>query len=139
MKNKKDLVSKVFNSVFNKYDLMNDILSLGKHRDWKKNLIHWMSPRTNTKLIDVATGTGDVANLYLKNTFFKGEAFCVDNNNKMLNIAKKKFSNLKNIHWLVKLTFFSPQVSYIYCNILFLLLSLIEMEFLLTIQLEHGD
>ena len=96
MKNKKDLVSKVFNSVFNKYDLMNDILSLGKHRDWKKNLIHWMSPRTNTKLIDVATGTGDVANLYLKNTFFKGEAFCVDNNNKMLNIAKKKFSNLKN-------------------------------------------
>ena len=32
----------------------------------------------------MATGTGDVANLYLKNTFFKGEAFCVDNNNKML-------------------------------------------------------
>ena len=45
---KKMLVQKVFNKVFDKYDLMNDIMSLGSHRLWKKQMISWLSPNKNT-------------------------------------------------------------------------------------------
>ena len=46
--------------------LMNDFMSLGVHRLWKKNLINMMNPSQNQNLIDVACGTGDIAKLYLK-------------------------------------------------------------------------
>jgi len=42
------LVEKVFKDVFDKYDLMNDIISLGIHRLWKKKFIHWLNPQKNT-------------------------------------------------------------------------------------------
>ena len=58
---KKVNVTKVFNEVFSKYDLMNDLMSLGAHRAWKSRLIDWMSPKKDDHLIDVASGTGDVA------------------------------------------------------------------------------
>ena len=64
-KNSERVVSKVFEDVFEKYDLMNDIMSLGIHRLWKKKFIDWLNPQKNTKLIDVASGTGDIAKLYL--------------------------------------------------------------------------
>ena len=99
--NKKDkLVKEVFNNVFDKYDLMNDIMSLGVHRLWKKDLINWLSPQKNTKLIDVASGTGDIANLYLKEISFKGKAFCLDSNINMLGLGKKILNKIKNINWL---------------------------------------
>mgnify|MGYP000588869469 CR=1 FL=1 len=44
-KDKQNLVNSVFNSVADKYDLMNDITSLGIHREWKNNLINWMAPQ----------------------------------------------------------------------------------------------
>ena len=58
---KKMLVQKVFNKVFDKYDLMNDIMSLGSHRLWKKQMVNWLSPSKNTILLDMASGTGDIA------------------------------------------------------------------------------
>ena len=42
---KSKLVNKVFNHVYDNYDLMNDIMSLGSHRIWKKNLISWIAPK----------------------------------------------------------------------------------------------
>ena len=51
LQNKKGLVENVFNQVYNKYDLMNDFMSMGVHRYWKKSLINMMSPRNNRKLI----------------------------------------------------------------------------------------
>ena len=48
LQNKKGLVENVFNNVYNKYDLMNDFMSLGVHRIWKKNLINLMNPSKNT-------------------------------------------------------------------------------------------
>ena len=45
LQNKKGLVENVFNQVYNKYDLMNDFMSMGVHRYWKKSLINMMSPR----------------------------------------------------------------------------------------------
>ena len=64
--NKGRVVTKVFEEVFDKYDLMNDLMSLGIHRLWKKNFIHWLNPQKKTKLIDVASGTGDIAKLFLQ-------------------------------------------------------------------------
>ena len=57
------LVNSVFDKVYKNYDLMNDIMSLGVHRIWKKNMIRWMSPQKESKIIDVASGTGDLAKI----------------------------------------------------------------------------
>ena len=64
LQQKKGLVENVFNKVFNKYDLMNDLMSLGIHRIWKKELIYMMNPSIGQKQIDLACGTGDIAKLY---------------------------------------------------------------------------
>ena len=68
LQNKKNLVSDVFNKVSDKYDLMNNIMSLGTHNSWKKQLIYSMKPKSNKKLIDVACGTGDIAKFYMEAT-----------------------------------------------------------------------
>ena len=96
---KKQYVTKVFNEVFNKYDLMNDLMSFGAHRFWKSKLIDWMSPRQNQHLIDVASGTGDVARAFLKETNFSGKVSCVEPNKNMLKIGEKKLKNLVNVKW----------------------------------------
>ena len=89
-KNKQRIATKVFEDVFMKYDLMNDIMSLGMHRLWKKKFIDWLNPQKNTNLIDVASGTGDIAKLYLKRIKYNGYAYCLDENKGMLNLNKKK-------------------------------------------------
>ena len=91
-KNKESLITKVFQDVFDKYDFMNDLMSLGIHRLWKKNFIHWLNPQENTSLVDVASGTGDIAKLYLNKINYNGHVCCVDVNKEMLNLNKK---NLK--------------------------------------------
>ena len=65
LQNKKGLVQNVFDQVYDQYDLMNDFMSLGIHRLWKKNLIKYDESITKPKLIDVACGTGDIAKLFL--------------------------------------------------------------------------
>ena len=98
-KSSKRVVSKVFQDVFDKYDLMNDLMSLGIHRLWKKNFMHWLNPQKNTTLIDVASGTGDIAKLYLKKINYKGYVYCVDENEGMLDLNKKKFKENANVKW----------------------------------------
>ena len=49
LQNKKGLVENVFNQVYNRYDLMNDFMSMGVHRYWKKSLINMLGPRENRK------------------------------------------------------------------------------------------
>jgi len=97
--NSKRLVKRVFQDVFDKYDLMNDLMSLGIHRLWKKNFIHWLNPQKNTTLIDMASGTGDIAKLYLNKINYKGSVCCVDENKAMLNLNKRKFKVHTNIKW----------------------------------------
>jgi len=98
-RNNERLVKKVFQDVFDKYDLMNDLMSMGIHRIWKKNFIDWLNPQKNTKLIDVASGTGDIAKLFLDKVNYRSEVFCVDENKEMLNLNKKKFRNISKIKW----------------------------------------
>ena len=96
---KTKLVNSVFTNVHKKYDLMNDLMSLGIHRVWKKQLIELLNPQENTKLIDVASGTGDIAKLYLKKINFNGSVSCVDENKEMLNLSKIKFSKNYPANW----------------------------------------
>ena len=98
-KNSKRPVTKVFQDVFDKYDLTNDLMSLGIHRLWKKNFIDWLNPQKNTALIDVASGTGDIAKLYLNKINYKGYVCCVDKNKGMLDLNKRKFKVNSNIKW----------------------------------------
>ncbi len=101
LQNKKGLVQKVFNSVYDKYDLMNDFMSFGIHRLWKNDLIKWMNPSKEKKLIDVACGTGDLGKLYLDNTDLTNKVICVDPNKGMIDKGKKKLLNYKNIKWVI--------------------------------------
>jgi len=98
-KNSERLVAKIFQDVFDKYDLMNDLMSLGVHRLWKKNFINWLNPQENTTLIDVASGTGDIAKLYLDKTNYKGCVYCVDENKGMLDLNKKKLKSNSKVKW----------------------------------------
>ena len=101
LQNKKGLVEKVFNQVYDQYDLMNDLMSLGIHRIWKKNLLNMMNPSLNQKLIDVACGTGDIARIYLKSVNKNAEITCIDPNEGMVNLAKKKLLKYKNLKWYI--------------------------------------
>ena len=101
LQNKKGLVENVFNKVYDKYDLMNDFMSFGVHRIWKKNLISWMNPSFNKKLVDVACGTGDLGKLFLDFTNKSNEIFCVDPNKNMINKGKERFKNNKNFKWIL--------------------------------------
>ena len=94
------LVNSVFSDVYKKYDLMNDILSLGVHRFWKQDLINWMKPSKNQSLIDVASGTGDVAKLFSKKLNHNCKVVCVEPNKEMLKMGEKKLSSYKNISWI---------------------------------------
>src|SRR5579863_5307330 len=58
---KAPLVRAVFDSVADRYDLMNDLMSAGIHRWWKAEMVRWLAPRPGQRLIDVAVGTGDIA------------------------------------------------------------------------------
>ncbi len=100
IQDKNKLVNSVFSEVHKKYDLMNDIMSLGIHRAWKEKFIDWMNPQPETKLIDVASGTGDIAKLFSKKTKKIGQITCIEPNSQMLNQGKKRLKKYNNIKWI---------------------------------------
>ena len=96
---KTKLVNSVFSKVYKKYDLMNDIMSMGIHRIWKNKLIDWMNPQTKESLIDVAAGTGDIAKLFSKRNDNFSKITCVEPNSEMYFYGKSNLKNFKNIEW----------------------------------------
>ena len=101
LQNKKGLVQNVFDQVYDQYDLMNDFISLGIHRLWKKSLLNMMNPSQNQNLIDVACGTGDIAKLFLNYVNKRSQITCVDPNKHMLNKGKEKLNKFKNLNWII--------------------------------------
>ena len=97
---KTNLVNSVFTNVYQKYDLMNDIMSFGVHRIWKEKLIDWMNPSKNSKLIDVASGTGDIARLFSLRNKNLSDITCVEPNNEMFLTGKNNLRKYKNIKWI---------------------------------------
>ena len=63
---KAGLVHGVFSRVASRYDVMNDVMSVGIHRGWKNAMMDWLAPRDGQQLLDVAGGTGDIAFRFLK-------------------------------------------------------------------------
>ncbi len=98
--NKEKLVNSVFSKVHKRYDFMNDIMSFGVHRIWKEKFINWMNPQSKTKLIDVASGTGDIAKLFLDRLRNTGNVTCVEPNSEMMKQGQIKLKNLDNIYWV---------------------------------------
>ena len=96
---KTKLVNSVFNKVYRNYDLMNDIMSFGVHRLWKKNLINWMNPQKGNKIIDVASGTGDLAKIISEKNNNQNSIYCVEPNQGMLETGEKKLKYFKNVKW----------------------------------------
>jgi len=89
------MVSAIFDSVADRYDLMNDLMSGGLHRLWKQALIDWLNPRASMHLIDVAGGTGDVALRAIDRVAgrndvpMRGVTIC-DPNYSMLRVARRR-------------------------------------------------
>jgi len=80
----------VFDSVADRYDLMNDVMSGGVHRLWKDAMVSWLSPRPGATILDVAGGTGDIAFRLLDASARKGPAADVivaDINEEMLRVG----------------------------------------------------
>ena len=86
---KVDEVRHVFDSVAPKYDLMNDLLSFGTHRLWKRRCIREADVRQGTKLLDIASGTGDLAIAFAKRAG-AGNVTATDINREMLTIGQKR-------------------------------------------------
>lgn len=120
---KASMVKGVFSNVASKYDIMNDVMSLGIHRLWKDEFIKKLNPQSGTKLLDVAGGTGDIAFRFLKKAGGGNVTVCDINPNMLEEGYKNAIDNnvLEGIEWVCgdaeKLPF--PDNSYDYYTIAF--------------------
>ena len=95
---KKKLVGKVFTSVAGKYDVMNDLMSLGVHRLWKRYFTGTSGIKRGDRVLDLAGGTGDIAKLLLERVGDTGEIVIGDINREMLGVGRDRLTD----HGLVK-------------------------------------
>ena len=93
----KDYVNNVFDNVYENYDLMNDIMSFGAHRLWKQEFVKSIDLNASDVVIDMASGTGDIANLLLKKNKAQ-KIYRVEPNLNMLKYDLSKFENFKNVY-----------------------------------------
>jgi len=87
---KAGMVRGVFDSVADRYDLMNDVMSGGVHRLWKDAMVSWLAPRPGSTILDVAGGTGDIAFRMLDRSSRKGppaNVIVADINEEMLRVG----------------------------------------------------
>ena len=87
---KTKLVADIFHSVANKYDIMNDLMSFGIHRIWKQLTFFLANIKPNASILDLASGTGDLALLMAKKINKEGKIILSDINSSMLSIARNR-------------------------------------------------
>lgn len=100
---KAGMVHGVFTRVASKYDIMNDLMSMGIHRVWKDAMMDWLAPRPGQRLLDVAGGTGDVAFRFLGRAR-SGSAVVCDMTESMLVAGRQRAEadNLaESLDWVV--------------------------------------
>lgn len=87
---KANKVADVFHSVASKYDVMNDLMSLGIHRLWKRLTIESSGVRPGYKVLDIAGGTGDLTMQFSKRVGEQGQVILADINSSMLNVGRDR-------------------------------------------------
>lgn len=90
---KSERVADVFHSVANKYDLMNDLMSFGMHRLWKRFTISEAAVRPGQVVLDLAGGTGDLTKAFAKRVGKLGKVVLADINEKMLAQGRERLEN----------------------------------------------
>ena len=83
-------VGEVFHSVASKYDLMNDVMSAGMHRGWKRFAVEISGVRTGDKVLDIAGGSGDLSKLFAKKVGPDGQVILTDINASMLAVGRDR-------------------------------------------------
>ena len=83
-------VAGVFNSVAGKYDVMNDLMSVGLHRLWKRFAVGVSGVREGQRVLDVAGGSADLSRLFIKMTGSSGQVVLTDINNAMLRVGRDR-------------------------------------------------
>jgi demethylmenaquinone methyltransferase/2-methoxy-6-polyprenyl-1,4-benzoquinol methylase len=83
-------VAEVFHSVANRYDAMNDLMSMGLHRVWKRFLALHARIRPGFKVLDIAGGTGDISRLLAQEAGPSGEVWLTDINGSMLGVGRDR-------------------------------------------------
>ena len=89
-KDKAKRVAGVFTSVASKYDIMNDLMSVGLHRIWKRIAISISGVRSGQRVLDVAGGSADLSRLFLKEVGSTGQVVLTDINNAMLRVGRDR-------------------------------------------------
>ena len=92
-KDKAGKVAEVFHSVADKYDIMNDVMSLGIHRLWKRYAVELAGLRKGQKVLDLAGGTGDLAALMAPKVGDEGKIIVSDINDSMLSVGRDRLTN----------------------------------------------
>lgn len=83
-------VREVFDRVAGRYDVMNDLMSLGLHRAWKAFTVTLSGVRTGERVLDVAAGSGDLARAFARRTGSKGQVWVTDINGSMLAVGRDR-------------------------------------------------
>jgi demethylmenaquinone methyltransferase / 2-methoxy-6-polyprenyl-1,4-benzoquinol methylase len=83
-------VAGVFTSVASKYDIMNDLMSVGLHRLWKRFAVSVSGVRAGQRVLDVAGGSADLSRLFLEKVGKSGEVVLTDINNAMLRVGRDR-------------------------------------------------
>ena len=94
---KQKLVGEVFSSVAGKYDLMNDLMSLGIHRVWKRFFVATAQVGKGDRVLDLAGGTGDIAALLKDRVGPEGELVLGDINGEMLRVGRDRMVDRGNV------------------------------------------
>ncbi|MBP3984228.1 bifunctional demethylmenaquinone methyltransferase/2-methoxy-6-polyprenyl-1,4-benzoquinol methylase UbiE [Pseudoxanthomonas helianthi] len=97
-KDKQKLVGEVFTSVARNYDLMNDLMSLGVHRLWKRYFVGTAQVKRGDRVLDLAGGTGDIAMLLKDRVGDAGEIVLGDINAGMLSVGRDRMTNLGKVN-----------------------------------------
>jgi len=90
---KQGKVAEVFHSVANKYDVMNDLMSMGIHRLWKRYTIEISGVKPGDKVLDLAGGTGDLAAKFARIVGQTGQVTLSDINNSMLSVGRDRLTD----------------------------------------------